>query len=627
MITEITNFVNDLLPEVCSYNLQLEEGLYFEIDFDDEGKPILVNQETHGIKLKEEKTDEPKPKKKEQQEEKSKELSEFLEKCKQLQTVSKHEFQVNKCFNSSEKIFIQTASPFALGFKKEAIEEKIGDRPKLQKALESYFKRAKYFVKPENEQHLAWLAKFQTFCTGDMLDWVRSQELYQKAPDKAIVRILFAVPSFKDFQIVYDDYLNENVLFDADPETGKGISEIMSKFTNQKVFMAHKSAPFKVNFKISTEVAKTIWQFFQLLKRRQRVLPNPLPIFIDKRELNGRIVAFVREDETISYSQMLKKLFEEVPKNDLGSYYLLFFVKKDQLVDLDFVPSFRYHLEGMQITEVIPLGGKMAGKIDNVFEFERRVANKLFDGQLIVEKSNWLKYFDSIEHDPKYMSHNTYNQLLKYRKGFYDYIYKSKREAIQHHAFHDIMRRGILDFIHRDTGKDSKNDHDYAIKEKLNIWFSLYDYFNSSQSNHSDMINKTQKMAARMQEIVREGGEEAFQSDDEFAYASGQLIRFLLSKNESANRSHALLEPFLQKTEPGLFKLAIARAFDTYKHALKFYGGSKRYEFDKLMSIVMGYEPKPGTNMKDHLPLILAGYFAKLVFYSDDQTDNGTKNA
>lgn len=613
MITELTNFVQDLHPDVFTYNVNLEEGLYLEIDFTEDSEPVILQQEAYGIKLKAD-SREKKSRKASGKGEKSRELSEFLEKCKSLQTITKHEFEVNRCFNSSEKIFIQTASPFALGFSKKAIEEKIGDRTKLQKALEGYFKRAKDFIEPENQQHLNWISKFQHFCTDKMLDLIRSQATYIKVPDKTIIRIFYAVPAFEDFRTVYDRYIEANAL-DRDDK----FPTELSKFTDQKIFMAHQSAPFKVNFKVSTEVGKIIWQFFRL---KERILPNPLPIFIDKGELlNGKMIAIISEDTTISYSKILKKLFEEAPKNDLSGYYLLFFKKvkgSTIIIDLDFVPSFRYHIEHMYITEVFPLGGSMGGKIDNVFDFERRVANKIFDGQLVVESSNWLKYFDDIKYDPKHISQNTYNQLLKYRKAFYDYIYKSKQEVIQHHVLHDIMLRSIVDFIHRDTGKDSKNDYDYAIKERLNIWFSLYNYFNPSKSNQPDMINKTQNMVARMQEIVKEGGEEAFQSNDEFAFASGQLIRYLLSKNESASRSHALLEPFLQKTEPVLFKLTIARTFDTYKHALAFYKGSQRYTFDKLMSIVMGYELQSGVNMKDFLPMILAGYFSKLAFYSGD---------
>lgn len=81
MINELVNFVNDLPSEVFSYQLKLEEGLYFELDISEDGEPVLVNSETHKV------SKEPK------------ELSPFLEKCLQLQTVTKHEFQVNKCFN------------------------------------------------------------------------------------------------------------------------------------------------------------------------------------------------------------------------------------------------------------------------------------------------------------------------------------------------------------------------------------------------------------------------------------------------------------------------------------------------------------------------------------------------
>jgi len=69
----------------------------------------------------------------------------------------------------------------------------------------------------------------------------------------------------------------------------------------------------------------------------------------------------------------------------------------------------------------------------------------------------------------------------------------------------------------------------------------------------------------------------------------------------------------LQKTQCDKLKLAIARAFDTYKHAFKFYKGDvTRYEFDRIMGDVMGYETQ--ANMKGLLPMILAGYFSETIF-------------
>jgi CRISPR-associated protein Csh1 len=203
-----------------------------------------------------------------------------------------------------------------------------------------------------------------------------------------------------------------------------------------------------------------------------------------------------------------------------------------------------------------------------------------------------------------------------YRKSIYDYIYKSKTQAITDKMFQDMMRKSIMD----DIKHDKQEDKEYRIKEKLNIWFSMYNYFTNSKTNEN-MVNKTQELFEKLKTIAgSENNAEFIKNDDEFAFAAGQLIRTILNKSESGERSHALLEPFLQKTECGKLKLAIARAFDTYKHAFKFYkGDANRYEFDKIMSNVMGYETK--TNMKDLLPMILAGYFSETIFKKEKEKE------
>jgi CRISPR-associated protein Csh1 len=148
----------------------------------------------------------------------------------------------------------------------------------------------------------------------------------------------------------------------------------------------------------------------------------------------------------------------------------------------------------------------------------------------------------------------------------------------------------------------------------------MYNYFANSKTNEN-MVNQTQELFEKLKTIAgSENNAEFIKNDDEFAFAAGQLIRTILNKSKSGERSHALLEPFLQKTECGKLKLAIARAFDTYKHAFKFYkDDANRYEFDKIMSNVMGYETK--TNMKDLLPMILAGYFSETIFKKEKELE------
>jgi len=247
-------------------------------------------------------------------------------------------------------------------------------------------------------------------------------------------------------------------------------------------------------------------------------------------------------------------------------------------------------------------------KVKNVFDFEYKIVNRFLFNHQLMPKENWRRYFDKM--DAHKMSANTYNQLMKYRKAFYDYVFKSRRQSITKMIFDDIMLKGILD----DIRLDDNRSNDYSIKAKLNIWFSLYEYFDYTQFNKplnsKSMVNKTEELIDRISTIAT-NEEEHLKNDDEFAFAAGQIIHFLLNKSEAGNRTHALLEPFLQKTDATLLKREIARCFDIYKHAIKFY--PQKYEFDKLMSEVMGYGPDE-TNMKNLLPSTLAGYFAKSTF-------------
>ena len=122
------------------------------------------------------------------------------------------------------------------------------------------------------------------------------------------------------------------------------------------------------------------------------------------------------------------------------------------------------------------------------------------------------------------------------------------------------------------------------------------------------MANRVLLLQERMQEIANESLAHV-ENDNEFAYAAGQVIYYLLDKSEAGNKSHALLEPFLQKTDPDQFKIAISRTFARYKHAITFYKG----RFEKLVAEVLSYEPD--ETLKSLLPMILAGYFAECVIY------------
>lgn len=623
MIQEIINFVDTLPHEVFTNNLKPKEGLYILLDIDEDGNLInadnegKINSEDIGFYSR-----------------KDKNLSPLIEKCLPfwMNTVP---VSNAKIFNPIKKVFGNTCSPFAFSFNKknwEKYEELNLLQKQFKKApfhqdelkekfkefmrgeLTIYFDIASQFI--EDELHIQWMKQFRNYLYNHLFDLIDNLEEFEKLKSVQGLYIFYKTPTLADYKEPYQNYLAAKVFNKDDYNKTKlstkeiyGISDSVSYFNDKKPFLKHPSAPLLYNYRIKGEEATRLWQFYKLQQNKQ--IPNPMPIFIDKQELTEKAIK-VHNDEKgkLGYVELIKKLLEN--GEDLSNYYLIHFdvrAKKSKIIDIDFVPNFRYKMDDVKIIEIFSLNGhfEAKAKIKTIFDFEYKIINEVFNRKLI-PKENWRRYFDELE--AHRMTSNTYNQLMKYRKSIYDYVFKSRRQTITKIIFDDIMIKGILD----DIRLDENRNNEYSIKSKLNIWFSLYEYFDYTQFskplNKKSMVNKTEELISRISTIATNENEH-LKNDDEFAFAAGQVIHFLLNKSEAGNRTHALLEPFLQKTNATLLKREVARCFDMYKHAIKFY--AQKYEFDKIMSEVMGYEPDE-NNMKNLLPSTLAGYFAKSTF-------------
>jgi len=626
MIQEIINFVDTLPQEVFTNNLQPKEGLYILLDIDEHGD--LVNVDKDG-KIKEEDIG--------FFSKKEKEISPLIEKCLPL-WMNTLPVSNAKIFNPIKKIFGNTCSPFAFSFNKKNWEkyeefthlqkqfkeetfheEQAKDKFKefMRGELTIYFDIASQFV--EDELHKIWMKQFKNYLYNHLFNLIDSLDEFTELKSAQGIYFFLKTPTLADYKEPYQNYLTAKVFNKDDYNKIKistretyGISDSVSYFNEKKPFLKHLSAPLLYNYRTTGKEATRLWQFFNLQRNRQ--IPNPMPIFIDKKELTEKAVKIFNDEKgKLGYVELIKKLISPPHKEELSNYYLIFFdprAKKSKVIDIDYISNFRYEMKDVKIIEIFSLNGHFEAKtkINTIFDFEYKIINEMFN-QKLIPKEGWRRYFDEME--AHRMSANTYNQLMKYRKACYDYVFKSRRQAITKSMFDDIMQEGILDNIRL----DNNGSNDYSIKAKLNIWFSLYEYFDYTQLNKplnkKSMANKTEELIVRL-EIIATNDDEHLSKDDEFAFAAGQLIHYLLNKSEAGNRTHASLEPFLQKTNAMLLKRAIARCFDTYKHAIKFY--TRKYEFDKIMSEVMGYEPNE-RNMKNLLPFTLAGYFAKSTFF------------
>ncbi|MBI1183326.1 hypothetical protein GC194_03585 [bacterium] len=629
MIKEIVQFTENLEPELKQMGLAPKEGLHVVLKLEITGNVWRINK----TKLQSEIYSK-----------KQSEISGYLEQCILWQQ-NAWMIDTNKCFDAPAKA-IHSCSPYCVGFKREHLDggkkyvaNEANKKPQIQDRMSSYFSKALNLL--NNEAETQRLKVFEELFSNPehelyFLKLLNSLPTYEELGESDYI-IFYLDEPLENYRKAHEKYLGDK-LFNTDKYNTKpndegliyGTNNFFNGFNGSMPYLMHQTATFDITGRISNKEAKKLFEFQQILPRK--ILPNPLPIFIYNNELQGKYIGlFNRDEKKLGF----REIFEELDKNhqqEFANYYLLNYQNtKDGLVfnDFDFVAKFEYELndENGKPWDVKSLFGLKAGySIPNVFAFQNHIIQRIFNNNLIVKTKDdsWrLKYFDEIEE--KYCkSSRNYLSILKFRKAIYDFIYKSKRQAISSHMFHEMMMVSILEDIRLDETKalkDGKVSHSeyFNIIEKLNIWFSLFEKFDHSQlnKNQKSMASKLKDYQAFVDGIASGNEPPEKEADKEFMYAAGQVIAYVLNQSESADRSYKHLEPYLQKVNSEQLKGAIAHEIARYKHKI---GNYKDSRFKPVSAFVLSYETE--ANLKKFLPELLAGLFADNQLYSSKNESN-----
>lgn len=645
MIKELINFTENLDEEFKNLGSSPKEGLHILMKYQtDESGVTSMNTSDYQYELfsKKNKT----------------ELSDFLEHCKLL-----HQnawcIDTNKCFDLPTKA-IHTCSPFALAFKKEHLEggAKFGKnqskkKKQIYERFNDYFAKAFSLFSDEEEQEKYVIFKnffghneFSSVlkkveeeraveCEALSLKIEHLKNQFKDEKDKSVKESLkskiadyeqelLKVQPLEDsnyiifyldlplnkYKEVHKKYLDDKLFntdkYNTEPnEEGLiyGTNNFMNGFNGNMPFLMHQTASFDITGRISNQEAKLLNDLKNMFPNK--TLPNPLPIFVYKDELQNKVIGLFKESGfKSSYKEILERLIEG-NQVDLSNYYLLFWQNTmDGIVfkDFDYVSKFEYNIKDLSIHNLFEIKEK-GGKTDkhyplikNIFDFEFQVLKPLTQN-----KYHRVDFFSDLNKDDYAKLDLTFSSFSKYRKAVYDFVYKSQRNSIDGNAFYEMVFNSILD--------DVKNNNDYGIKEKLNIWYSLYNYFNPQKN--INMVNKLKEYQGFVRQLIDE--EELTDiTDEKFAFAAGQVIEYILSKSKSADNSFNLLEPYLQQSKCAEFKKAIANDFGRYKHE----NFSKNFE--KVAAFVLSYETD--NNLKHLLPQILSGAFAKNQLFSSNSS-------
>ncbi len=652
MIQEIINFTNDILadyPELAQQKLRPDNGLYVFIDIDSDGK--WINEDMQKGKDYDYCND------------KSEEDTPLLQDCIRYQEASKYiEMNKVKAFDSKQKI--HSCSPFAVAFnfnfnkndkdelglktgKKLSAEDKEYNEKLIRtKRLEivkgrlnDYRKNSITIYKLEkntdsgdlfaNGNPFKYHRQMSAFYDNmdRILDRITKIPEYNQLTDKDYLKVFLRSVPIEEQETLYNKYLEDNML-NGDEYQGKGVVGFLTSYSQKKMFTRHKTstAVKGINYRFSKQDALVLNTFAKMWARK--CFPNPLPIVVDKREINTQIVKIYNEGgEALNYREILKRLFEKTNTKELSDYYLLNYRNtKDGMVlnDFDFVPLFRYKFDTIINVENVTKDGVVKDgiyepthyeRIENVFDFERIIVKDLFNNSLVKIKDGKYStnYFGDI--DPTYVIGKDimFQLILKYRKALYDYIYKSQTEALTSGMFDDIMLNSIFSNIRYDEIK-TKCEYNNSIKRKLNIWFSLYNLFSNNINSNNIMASKVTELQTKMVAVAK--GEANIETKEEFAFGAGQIVSYLIDRSAASNKTYALLEPYLQKSKSDQLQDAIAQTIAVYKHDISVYKGT----FENLSSQVLTDDCN--ADMKPLLKYFLAGCFSPCAVYTKKDNSN-----
>ena len=658
MIREIINFTNGLLsdiPDIMQWNIQPDKGLHVFIDIDETGNWANQNLQ-QGIDY-------------DYYDGKNQDIKLWND-CIRYQEATEY-ITMNKVSKFDKKKKIHSCSPFAVAF-----NFNFNDKEKSELGIK-IFKKSDKPSKEELKSNNALIrAQRRTVIEERLKDYQSNSlsiygikekdgDLFSNQPfiyGKQIMgffnnlhKILNAVELIAEYSLLTGkDYLHlylRTIPIDVQEELHNRYvkqeifsGEVMSKehfgsvgfftaYNQKKPFLRHRTSFLKdgVSQRFSEEDAITLYTFEKLLRRKPQCLPNPLPIMIDGREWNKRVIKLFNESgDTLSFRDLLKQFFAKYNMKSLPNYYLLNLSKTVSGIvinDFDFVPLFRYYLDGDIVVSNVTNSSSLQDKsferereisIKTIFDFERVAVREVFNNSLVkIKEDKYVtNYFGEI--DSNYVIGGTLmsNLMQKYRKAIYAYIYKSDTNAINASMFDDIMYQSVLSNIKLDTFENKRFEWNNSIKKKINIWFSLYKMFNQNDKREN-MVTKINELKNEISRVTK--GETDLLSPESFAFGAGQLVSYLMDRSVSSNKTYAMLEPYLQKGKSRLLQDAIAQTVTVYKHDInQIYKG--RFEF--LASQVLTYEGD--IDMKPLLKYFLAGCFSPCIIY--EKTKEITNN-
>lgn len=370
-------------------------------------------------------------------------------------------------------------------------------------------------------------------------------------------------------------FLSEKYMEMVDGET-KGISFFNNSMGASKVTKFNKTRKTFLNT-LSSEAE--VWDHY---------LMNS---YFCSKMREGKFMLYANDDEMIFISNG-----EVLPTNFNGAFVHLEFSKTEALiknyVPVSTMPELRSPIRFENYVNVAP-----PENYDIVYR-------PLYKKEEILHRLNQYVYGGFLKYsmfcEPKDIT-NTQpyrNTILLSRDLIADWLYKN--QPIQH-----VWK--ALDYsTQKAVEKSILEESRISTTTKLNTRIALKKYFLGD-----DVMKKSeQQLRVILKEKIDSEQTTSFADQEEFFYAAGQLISYLISKSSTKNKKHAMVNPFVKSKSVSEMKKAIRKIFTVVNHSIN----NSNPWFNNLYQMVLSWNGENGVDQD----MLLLGYLATPVVYEEE---------
>lgn len=348
------------------------------------------------------------------------------------------------------------------------------------------------------------------------------------------------------------------------------------------------------------------------LEHKSRVVKEPNLLSMDEVLDQNKFFDYLMGKASVGYVNVYVNLnnrkFEfykngEFAKDFKNGYFMRIQKGKElEIHSFDTVSAYRFKLrEPFVLKQIIECSA------ENIKRFEPGygIKENLLEMQELIDDvffSKWLlnNYFTD-SGDLSIKDGTVKFNLLTARDRLFNWFYKGNDNGIDR-----LLQNVSIALIKNSIVAGNYN----KAKHQINLRWSLMDYF----SKTNDMEELMEQVRDCLRNHINSKEEWEFDTDKEYYFAVGQLIKYYLSLSKGKSIPESLVNPFLNARNDEVIKKRLRYLYKRVNYAIDL---KRDVRINKMISHIMGYE----TNAKVDQDMLISGLTGDLLIYESKKEE------